>query len=225
MIWHPSRRDLERIWPQTRTTKGVRSKTKTAKGESNGTTPLFTLGDSSKKSGRLYRPVKSTTTNPQIAAILESGLPLSAYPEPPKKNSNRSAKQLTISPSGELFCLRPAPLSTNHIYKVSSRPYPHIYMTEEGKALKEDWQWQLRSQRNSPELLKGELEIYIIVYYEDRRKRDIDNGNKILWDSMSGVIYEDDSQITDCHIAKRYDKKDPRVEIEIITHKAPEGAK
>lgn len=89
-----------------------------------------------------------------------------------------------------------------------------MYMTKEGAALKESYQWQAKAQwRKPPE--KGALSMVAVIYYGDKRKRDWDNGNKILFDALTGIVYEDDSQIEQMTLVKRYDKENPRVEISL----------
>lgn len=53
----------------------------------------------------------------------------------------------------------------------------------------------------------------VIIYHWDKRKRDIDNYNKILLDAMEGIVYEDDSQIIEMTTKKFYDKERPRVHV------------
>lgn len=88
-------------------------------------------------------------------------------------------------------------------------------MTAAGKALKASYQEQVRHQwKNTAH--EGTVALYIKVYYGDKRKHDIDNGNKILFDSLTGIVFKDDSQIEQLGITKYYDKEDPRVEIEVL---------
>lgn len=114
-----------------------------------------------------------------------------------------------------MIVLKPAPLSTNNIYKIATKPFPRNYMTAAGKALKASYQEQVRHQwKNTAH--EGTVALYIKVYYGDKRKHDIDNGNKILFDSLTGIVFKDDSQIEQLGITKYYDKEDPRVEIEVL---------
>jgi Holliday junction resolvase RusA-like endonuclease len=34
-------------------------------------------------------------------------------------------------------------------------------------------------------------------------------------DALTGIVYEDDSQITEAYVVKDYDKENPRIEINI----------
>lgn len=107
------------------------------------------------------------------------------------------------------------PASTNNIYKSACRgPFPHVYMTETGRSLKESYQWQIKSQyKGKP--LAGEIDLRVELFFKDSRTRDIDNYNKVLLDACSGLLWDDDSQIVSLLIVKNIDKKNPRVELRI----------
>lgn len=111
--------------------------------------------------------------------------------------------------------LKGNPKSTQHCYKFACRgKFGRLYMTKDCKDLKEDYQWQLKSQwKKKP--LKRDIDMRVELFFGDKRKRDVDNYNKLLMDSMSGIVYEDDVQIQSLLIIKNYDKKNPRIEIEI----------
>ena len=106
--------------------------------------------------------------------------------------------------------LKGNPLSTNHIYRHTGH---RVYMTAEGKALKESYQWQLKEQYKEKPISEI-VSISLHIFFGDKRKRDIDNYNKIVLDACSGILWEDDSQICDMFIGKYYDKQNPRIEIE-----------
>jgi len=55
------------------------------------------------------------------------------------------------------------------------------------------------------------------LYHGTKRERDIDNFSKLLLDALTGIVYEDDSQIVSLTITKAYDKENPRVDVEIHT--------
>lgn len=108
------------------------------------------------------------------------------------------------------------PKSTQHIYKITCRPYPTIYMTAEGKAIKEDYTWQAKSQWRQP-LLDVPFGMNVYFYHGTKRKQDIDNYLKLAFDSCSRVVWSDDNLIYEMHSYKRYDKENPRIEFEIFT--------
>lgn len=115
---------------------------------------------------------------------------------------------MTITLTGE-------PRSTNQIYRHACQ-YGRLmsYMSPEGRALKEEYQWQARSQWRGKPLL-GPVLLEITLYLGTKRKADWDNFHKISMDALSGIVYEDDSQITDATVHRRYDKDNPRIEITV----------
>jgi len=64
--------------------------------------------------------------------------------------------------------------------------------------------------------LVGDVCMNVIFYFPDNRKRDMDTHLKALQDSMTGIVYEDDSQINEMHVFKCIDKENPRVEVSIL---------
>ena len=114
-----------------------------------------------------------------------------------------------------ILTLKGKPRSTNNIYRSTCMgKFARVYMSAEGKALKEDYQWQAKSQwKKQP--LKGNIGLQIDLYFGDLRKNDIDNFNKLLFDSLTGIVWVDDTQIQEMTVRKNYDKKEPKIEIEI----------
>lgn len=80
------------------------------------------------------------------------------------------------------------------------------------KTLKLSYQEQVSTQyTGSP--LKTPLRVVLGLWHGTRRTTDIDNFNKLVLDSLTGLVYEDDSQIVELTIIKGYDKERPRVEV------------
>lgn len=106
--------------------------------------------------------------------------------------------------------LKGKPISTQHAYGQSGKIR---FMTADAKLLKNSYILQARYQyKGIP--LKTSLSVYIRLYFADKRVRDIDNWNKILFDSLSGVIYDDDKQIKLLTIQiMEIDKENPRIEL------------
>lgn len=107
------------------------------------------------------------------------------------------------------------PQTTNLLYKATCRNgYPTVYMTADGKAMKESYMWQVKAQWK-----KGVQTVDIILdiklYFKDKRKHDWDNYHKIAMDSMEGIVYKDDNQIQDARVRKYIDKERPRIEITV----------
>lgn len=83
-------------------------------------------------------------------------------------------------------------------------------MTAAGKALKEAYQWEAKSQwKGKP--LAGDIAVEATFYFGTKRKADLDNFNKISLDALTGIAWEDDSQITDLRLRRAYDKQKPRI--------------
>lgn len=90
-------------------------------------------------------------------------------------------------------------------------------MSAEGKALKESYAWQAKSQMKKRKPFVGELEVWITLYFGTKRRSDWDNFHKISMDALTGIAWEDDGQIVEAHVSKRYDKKDPRIEVNVLS--------
>ena len=88
-------------------------------------------------------------------------------------------------------------------------------MSKEGKDLKESYQWQIKSQYHSKPLAVGR-KLTATLYFGDKRTHDVDNYSKLLLDACTGLLWEDDKQVMEMTVRKDYDKKNPRIEIEII---------
>lgn len=116
---------------------------------------------------------------------------------------------MTLTLSGE-------PKSTQTIYRASCRGrFPTVYMTPEGKALKEQYQWEARAQWKQPPL-KGDIAMNVMIYFGTKRRADLDNFNKLWADALTGIVYEDDSQIGKLTLERAYDKARPRIEVDVI---------
>lgn len=88
-------------------------------------------------------------------------------------------------------------------------------MTKEGKQLKEAYQWEAKAQwKGKPRA--DDLEVWITLYFGTKRKHDWDNFHKLSMDALTGIVWEDDSQIKHAHVEVAFDKRRPRIEIEIV---------
>ncbi len=84
-------------------------------------------------------------------------------------------------------------------------------MTDRARANKESIAWEARAQYHG-EPLQGPLSLKVELWWPDRRKHDIDNVKSLL-DAMTGIVWEDDSQVEDLHLMKGIDKENPRVDV------------
>lgn len=87
-------------------------------------------------------------------------------------------------------------------------------MKKEAKELKLRWIDEVKSQYDW-EPLDYSLFVRVEYYHWSHTKRDIDNYAKLVLDSMSKIVFVDDSQIKYLFLSKHYDKENPRVEISI----------
>jgi len=116
-----------------------------------------------------------------------------------------------------IIVLRGKPMSTNGIYKTVCRGnFPSRYLSAKGKALKEDYQWQIKQQWKDG-IIRSPLSVVIRTYHDNHRKNDWDNFHKLSMDALTGIVYEDDSQIEQAIVTKHYDHDFPRIEIEVMS--------
>lgn len=103
------------------------------------------------------------------------------------------------------------PPSTNHLYGRTRRG--GVSLLDNVRQAKEDIGWEARQQFHG-DPLSGPLSVDVTLYWSDRRKHDIDN-IKALLDALTDIVWEDDGQIVDLNIHKRFDKERPRVEMAV----------
>jgi Holliday junction resolvase RusA-like endonuclease len=75
-------------------------------------------------------------------------------------------------------------------------------------------QLQTRKRMGEPSWpTDGLYGLTVIAYFEDRRRRDLDNMLKTVGDALNKITYDDDSQIDEEHVFRRIDKQKPRTVI------------
>jgi len=85
----------------------------------------------------------------------------------------------------------PWPPSINHYWRMGNH---HIYLSEEGKRYKQIVIGIVRTAR--VESFIGDVSLTMEAYPPDRRRRDLDNIQKAVWDALTDAgLYEDDSQV------------------------------
>lgn len=62
----------------------------------------------------------------------------------------------------------------------------------------------------------ADFHVTMRFYAKTRRRRDIDNMIKLVFDSLNKIAWKDDTQITRLVAEKHYDKERPRTEVEIV---------
>lgn len=92
--------------------------------------------------------------------------------------------------------------------EVMAQLFVNVNVSGEGKQYKKDAASWLAPQRSH--LITGDVRLLVTLYFE-RRAGDLDNKIKTLLDVLQKVVYEDDSQVSELHVVKRYDKAKPRV--------------
>lgn len=103
------------------------------------------------------------------------------------------------------------PTSVNATYK---RGRNSFYKSKEAKEAQEAMAWEARSQfKDKP--LSCSISVSITFFWPDMRRHDIDNGLKLLFDSLTGIVWDDDSQICNLCITKTVDRGNPRIEMVI----------
>ena len=93
----------------------------------------------------------------------------------------------------------PYPPSVNHYYR---RVGPRTLISREGRRYRQRIVAILRALGVRP--IDGMLSVTVDFYPPDRRRRDLDNLQKCLWDALQhGGLYRDDSQIKEIHAHMR----------------------
>ena len=94
----------------------------------------------------------------------------------------------------------PYPPSINHYWR---RVGPRTLISKRGREFRREVCLILRTRGVKP--LRGAINVDVTIHPPDRRRRDADNILKALLDALEhGGAYEDDSQIVDLAIHKRY---------------------
>lgn len=88
-------------------------------------------------------------------------------------------------------------------------------MTHEGKERKQQYSLEARAQWGTTPPMEGRVAVLIIFYFGTKRKVDLDNFNKIVLDSLTGIAWVDDSQIDLLMLKRNADKANPHIEVGI----------
>ena len=103
------------------------------------------------------------------------------------------------------------------VYRTSShRGFQTTYMPKEMKDLKESYQWQAKSQWKKKLLTNDDIRVRVDLHFGTKRKCDWDNFHKLSFDALTGIVWEDDSQIVEALVRKHYDKDNSRIEITVL---------
>ena len=107
-----------------------------------------------------------------------------------------------------MIIIKGSPISVNKLYR------GRRFLTNEGKGVKEGYAWDIKTQWKKP-ITNEDVAVNIMFYFSNNRS-DIDNCLKAILDAGTGIIWNDDKQITEMHIFKEIDKDNPRTEMSII---------
>lgn len=109
---------------------------------------------------------------------------------------------------GQSFTL-PLPPSSNRYWRKTRTG--NVYLSEAAKKYISD----VGVLYGSKALIDKNISITLKVFRKIK-SGDLDNRIKILFDAMQGVVYKNDSQITEIHAYRFDDKSNPRVEVKIV---------
>lgn len=104
---------------------------------------------------------------------------------------------------------RTPPVSVNDLYR------GRRFLTKEGKSIKESLAWEAKAAWKHGLLVDDDLAINVTFYVKNSRG-DLDNLLKGFLDSLTGIVWRDDKQISEIHCFREIDKDDPRIELFII---------
>lgn len=119
-------------------------------------------------------------------------------------------KQLTLTIPGN-------PPTLNHVYRNVS--VNRRVTTGEGKA------WQRMVQQLAVVAMKQQrweisqgvkIVAEVRIYWPTKRKRDVENVGKLLWDSLEGFVFDNDQWLLPRYMDFQHDKANPRVEIKFF---------
>lgn len=121
-----------------------------------------------------------------------------------------------MSINNPVFIYRlPYPPSINKYWRyVSGR----VLISKEGREYREKVKQAVNGAVNGKGLLlSGRLKVEIAAYMPDKRRRDLDNLNKALLDSITHAgVWVDDSQIDDLKIIRCSDNNGGRVVVSVM---------
>jgi Holliday junction resolvase RusA-like endonuclease len=108
------------------------------------------------------------------------------------------------------------PISTNRLH-TGGGPMGRKRLTVHGREEKRIVAWEAHSlYRGVP--MNGPCIVDLFMFWPDKRKRDVDNIKGYI-DSLTGILWTDDSLIMDLNLKKRVDPENPRVEIKVYAFK------
>lgn len=99
------------------------------------------------------------------------------------------------------------------------QPRPRVYRNggvgEDPRATRHKQATIMAARRARLPLLSGEVELVVAYYRATTRRCDWDNLAKLTCDALTGIAWQDDSQIVSVQVLKCVDRKRPRTEVAI----------
>lgn len=108
-----------------------------------------------------------------------------------------------------------ASYSWGKVYKVAGGYKANFYMNKKALDFKKEIRFQAKKKyREDP--VKENLYVCVDFLYKHNYGRDIDNGLKLLFDALQGVVYEDDNQIIEMKVSKRECRVENKIKVTIF---------
>ena len=102
-----------------------------------------------------------------------------------------------------------APISVNSLYRsVRGRNI----LSKQAREFKSEAQKQIKLLYTG-NVLENRLRVKLIFYFPDNRRRDVDNYTKAILDSLTGIVFRDDSQIYELILRKQTGTCQQKIEI------------
>lgn len=116
------------------------------------------------------------------------------------------------------------PLATAHkTFVVPGPPVPlqrarrgaggRFYTPRASKVYKDKVGWLARQA--GVRCLKGPVRLTVAVWVPDARRRDVDNVAKACMDALTGIAWQDDSQVSRLVVTRQLDRERPRVVVTV----------
>lgn len=90
----------------------------------------------------------------------------------------------------------------------------HAFTPARSAAWEEAVAWEARRAMGGREPWQGPVRLRVRFWRKDRRRVDLDNLCKSVKDPLNGIVWEDDSQVTELGAWKGVDRDRPRAEVE-----------
>ena len=87
-----------------------------------------------------------------------------------------------------------------------------VLISQDGREFKK----QVQVHLDNYEKILGKVELKLILYFKDKRKRDVDNYAKVLIDCLKNKLFEDDDMIYKLYMEKHIGYGENKIEI-IVT--------